>query len=79
MSVLIAFFTSTLGKYAALIAIAATALGTAYRAAFKAGKNSQLAKEGQANAKALDDIARANAARAGANTDSVSDDGFRRD
>ena len=79
MSAIIAFFTPVAGKYAALIAIIGTALGVAYRLAFKAGKDSQLAKEGKANAKALDDLARANAARASANTDSVSDDGFRRD
>ena len=79
MTAIIAFFTTAAGKYAALIAIAATVRVTASRAGFSAGKNSQLAKEGQANAKALDDLARANAARAGANTDSVSDDGFRRD
>ena len=79
MSAIIAFFMSTAGKYAALIAIAAAALGTAYRAAFKAGKYSQLAKEGQANAKAIDDIAKANAARSGADTDRMSNDGFRRD
>jgi hypothetical protein len=79
MSALIAFLLSTAGKYAALGLVAFTTLATAYRAAFKAGKNSQLAKENQANEKALSDLARANAARANANTDSVSNDGFRRD
>jgi len=80
MTAIIAFFTTAAGKYAALIAIAATVLGTAWRAAFKAGKNSQLAKEGQANAKALDDLARANAARAASNSGKLSDnDKYKRD
>ena len=79
MTAIFAFFTTAAGKYAALIAIAATVLVTAYRAAFKAGKNSQLAKEGQANAKALDDLARANAARAASNSGELPDDKYKRD
>ena len=38
------------------VAACLAALGVMFRFAFKAGKNSQLAKEGQANAKALDDL-----------------------
>lgn len=52
---------------------------TLFKVGFNAGRNSQLAKEGKANAKTLDDLARANAARGSANVDRVSDDGFRRD
>jgi len=55
------------------------ALGVMFRFAFKAGKNSQLAKEGQANAKALDDLARANAARAASNSGGLPDDKYKRD
>ncbi len=52
---------------------------TFFRMAFKAGSDSQKAKEGKANEKALNDLARANSARSSANTDSLSNDGFRRD
>ena len=54
-----------------------TVLAIMFRTAFKAGKDSQLAKEGKANAKALDDIARANRARSDA--ERLPDDKYRRD
>lgn len=56
-----------------------TTLAAMFRVAFKAGKDSQLAKEGQANAKTIKAIAKANAAAAAANVDKLHDDGFRRD
>ena len=62
------------------VAACLAALGVMFRFAFKAGKNSQLAKEGQANAKALNDLARANAARAASNSGKLSDnDKYKRD
>ena len=51
-----------------------------FKAAFSAGKNSELAKDAKSNEKALNDLARANAARANANAGKLSDDdGFKRD
>ena len=79
ISALLALIGSKATLIGGFVAACLAALGVMFRFAFKAGKNSQLAKEGQANAKAIDDLARANAARAGANTDSLSNDGFRRD
>ena len=56
-----------------------TILAVMFRTAFKAGKNSQLAKEGKAHAKAIDDIARANHAASRANDGKLhDDDGFKR-
>lgn len=54
-------------------------LAVMFRTAFKAGKDSQLAKEGKANAQTIKDIADANSARGNANIDRLSNDGFRRD
>ena len=78
MSAVIAFFLSTAGKYAALGTVVLAALSVAWRAAFKAGKDSEQAKIGRENANTIDKLAKANAARANADTDSVSDDGFKR-
>ncbi len=51
----------------------------AFSKAFSAGKNSQIAKEAKADAKTLDDIAKANAAAARAATGGLhDDDGFKR-
>lgn len=61
---------------AALLALIAMIGGIFFRGV-KAGKDSQLAKEGKANAKALDDIARANSARSDA--ERLPDDKYRRD
>ena len=63
---------------AALLALIAMIGGIFFRGV-KAGKDSQLAKEGKAHEKTIDDIARANSARGSANVDRMSDDGFRRD
>ena len=57
-----------------------TVLAIMFRTAFKAGKDSQLAKEGKAHAKTIDDIARANAAASRANAGKLhDDDGFKRE
>lgn len=61
---------------AALLALIAMIGGIFFRGV-KAGKDSQLAKEGKAHAKALDDIARANRARSDA--ERLPDDKYRRD
>jgi len=54
-------------------------LAVMFRAAFKAGKDSQLAKEGKANADTIKDIADANRAAARANAGKLhDDDGFKR-
>ena len=54
-------------------------LATMFKVAFSAGKNSELAKDAKSNEKALNDLARANAARANADTGKLSDDGYKRD
>ena len=74
---------SLIGGKAALIGggiIAALGvLATMFRAMFKAGKDSQLAKEGKANAQTIKDIADANRAAARANSGKLhDDDGFKR-
>lgn len=71
-----------LGKTGAIGAGIVAVLGilaVMFRTAFKAGKDSQLAKEGKANADTIKDIADANAARGNANIDRLHNDGFRRD
>lgn len=63
---------------AALLAIIAMIGGIFFRGV-KAGKDSQLAKQGKAHEKTIDDIARANAAAARANAGKLhDDDGFKR-
>lgn len=69
-----------LGKAGAIGAGIVAVLGVLavmFRTAFKAGKDSQLAKEGKAHEKALDDIARANRARSDA--ERLPDDKYKRD
>lgn len=73
-----------LGGKAALIGAFAIGclvwLGTMFKMAFNAGKHSQEAKEGKANAKTIDDIAKARAAASRANDGKLfDDDGFKRD
>jgi len=63
----------------AIIIAAISAVMAIFFRGIKAGKDSQLAKEGKAHAQTIKDIADANAARGNANIDRVSDDGFRRD
>lgn len=45
MSAILAFLTSALGKYIALALVTLTAAFTAYRSAFKAGRDNQIAKD----------------------------------
>ena len=71
-----------LGKAGAIGAGIVAVLGglaVMFRTAFKAGKDSQLAKEGKAHADTIKDIAKANAAAAAANAGKLhDDDGFKR-
>mgnify|MGYP003453382632 CR=1 FL=1 len=72
-----------LGKAGAIGAGIVAVLGilaVMFRAMFKAGKDSQLAKEGKANAQTIEAIAKANAAAARANAGKLhDDDGFKRE
>ena len=74
---------SLIGGKAALIGGGVLAvliwLAGMFRMAFKAGSDSQKAKEGKANADTIKDIAKANAAAAAANAGKLhDDDGFKR-
>lgn len=77
MEALIALIGGKLPLIGAGVMAVLAALATMLRFGFKAGSDSQKAKIGEANAKAVEDIARANRARADA--ERLPDDKYRRD